>query len=47
MMNFISYCDGSLDLLHISEAIGENFESILPIVEVLLENSIIEELAYE
>jgi aminopeptidase-like protein len=47
MMDFISYCDGTLDLLHISEIIGERFESILPIVELLLENSIIEEVAYE
>tara|TARA_B100001123_G_scaffold445701_1_gene597987 strand:- start:312 stop:1637 length:1326 start_codon:yes stop_codon:yes gene_type:complete len=47
MMDFLSYCDGTHDLLQISEIIDQKFESILPIVELLLENSIIEEVAYE
>ena len=44
IMNLISYCDGSKDLLEISEIIGEKFETLLPIVEILLNNSIIQNL---
>ena len=47
MMDFLTYCDGISDLLSISESIDQEFEALLPIVEVLLNNSIIEEKIYE
>lgn len=43
MMDLITYCDGSYDLLKISEIINKDFHSLMPIVENLLKNSIIEE----
>jgi hypothetical protein len=46
-MDFLTYCDGISDLLSISESIDQEFEALLPIVEVLLNNSIIEEKIYE
>jgi aminopeptidase-like protein len=43
MMNLLSYCDGKHDLLSIAEKINKDFHVILTIVEILLNNSIIEE----
>ena len=45
LMNLISYCDGSMDLLEISETIGEDFHSLLPIVEILTKNLIIKKVS--
>ncbi len=47
MMDFLSYCDGKSDLLAISELIEQEFETIVPFVERLLNYSIIEELVDE
>lgn len=41
MMNLISYCDGSLDLLSISELISEDFFELLKIVNQLVDANLI------
>jgi aminopeptidase-like protein len=41
MMNLISYCDGSLNLLEIADLIGEPFWELVPIVKKLIHHQIL------
>jgi len=44
MMNLLAYCDGLNDLLWIAEKINEPIIKLIPIVNVLLKNSLLEEV---
>jgi len=41
MMNLISYCDGTLNLLEIADLIEEPFWELLPIVDKLKKHDLI------
>ena len=47
MMNFLSYCDGTNDLLTISEIMDVRFELLVPVAKSLIDNAIIEEVSNE
>ncbi len=42
MRNFLSYCDGTLDLVDIADRIGEPAWELIPLTEVLREHGLIE-----
>jgi aminopeptidase-like protein len=41
LMNIISYCDGKMTILEIADKINETFNSIYPIIEVLVEHGLL------
>lgn len=44
MSDFVAYADGRNDLIQISELIGAPIDELIPIVDMLLENKLIEKL---